>query len=452
VKAIAGRFSVIAEVGAGGMGRVYKARDATTGGTVALKVLRDDAYIDPERFLREANVLAGLHHPGIVEYVAHGRAEDGALYLAMEWVEGETLSRRLDERGLTVAEAVKVVIGAARALAEAHRQRVLHRDLKPSNLLLAGGDAARVKVIDFGVARRLGDTMTLTKTGIAMGTPGYMAPEQARAHRDVDTRVDLFALGCILYECLAGAPAFSGDNVAAVMCKIIMLDPAPIRGLCPEAPAELAEVVDACLCKDPAGRPASADALAAALERLGPLPDARRRPVQRLTSVATVPATPRPRHKQLTSIVLGSPALDEAGLPEAVSAATIDDLRERLDVLGARLDLLSDGTLLAHVQGSDADDVATRAARAGLRMRAALPGGTVVLSTRPSADLDSVSAAIDEASRVLSTAALESIFSALAAGGEGDSVRIDDLTASLLPASFVVARDTKGFWLKGETA
>ena len=201
------RFEILEEIGRGGMATVYRARDLRSGVPVAVKVLRAGDAEDVERFAREVILLRELAHPGIVRLVADGRALGGASYLVEEWIDGESLRARLRRGGLDVAESVAVVRAAAEALSEAHAKGIVHRDVKPENLLFprAGG----LKVVDFGVARRLDDRFT--RTGVAVGTPAYMPPEQARGDRDLDARVDVFALGCVLYECLTGE-AFTGGT------------------------------------------------------------------------------------------------------------------------------------------------------------------------------------------------------------------------------------------------
>jgi eukaryotic-like serine/threonine-protein kinase len=149
---ISSRFVVEREAGAGGMGTVYRALDRLDGGRVALKLLRGDDETHVERFAQEAGILAQLHHPGVVRYVAHGATPDGGHYLAMEWVEGETLTRHLAAGALSIFEALTLLRRIAEALASAHARRIVHRDLKPDNLLVAEGDVRRVKIVDFGIA------------------------------------------------------------------------------------------------------------------------------------------------------------------------------------------------------------------------------------------------------------------------------------------------------------
>src|SRR6185503_14780107 len=171
---------------------VYRAIDRASGSPVAFKVLRSVSADATDRFAREVRVLSGLRHPGIVRYVADGRTHEGEMWLAMEWLDGESLNHRIARAGLTPAESVELVRRIAEALGAAHERGVIHRDLKPSNLFLVDGDLERVKVLDFGVAR-VADA-SATRTGVMVGTPGYMAPEQARGDRRVSSRSDVFAL------------------------------------------------------------------------------------------------------------------------------------------------------------------------------------------------------------------------------------------------------------------
>ncbi|NUO48006.1 MAG: protein kinase, partial [Polyangiaceae bacterium] len=263
----ADRFEILNEAGAGGMGIVYRAKDRETGREVALKVLGLGA--SHERFAREAEVLGRLDHPAIVDYVAHGKVADGDPWLAMEWLEGVSLSARLrQDPPLSLREAVAIGRQTADALAAAHDKGVIHRDLKPSNLFLVGGDALKVKVLDFGVARipTERDGAELTETGQVLGTPGYMSPEQVRGAKDVDGRADLFSLGCVLYRMLAGRPAFAGDDVLSVLAKLAMDSPPDLTEIIPDAPRELTVLVDRLMAKDPAFRPVSAAAAARDLE------------------------------------------------------------------------------------------------------------------------------------------------------------------------------------------
>ncbi|HEX4448309.1 MAG TPA: protein kinase [Polyangiaceae bacterium] len=263
---VARRFEVERFAGAGAMGLVYRALDRTTGEWVALKVL---AHGSADRFLREARALAEVRHPHIVRYVDHGRTEASEPYLAMEWLDGSDLAAKLASGALPIAEAVGLTRAVATALSVAHASGVVHRDVKPSNLFLVGGDPARVKVLDFGAARFVQTTSAPTASGIVLGTPGYLAPEQVNDDHPVDGRADVFALGCVLFECLAGRPAFVAQHVLALLGKILRDHPPRLRELVPHAPQALDDLIVAMLAKDPAGRPADMDAIAEILARVG---------------------------------------------------------------------------------------------------------------------------------------------------------------------------------------
>jgi len=178
---VAGRFEVERIAGQGGMGDVFRAFDRHARAFVALKVLRAQAASEAERFLREGAVLAEISHPGIVRYVAHGRTAAGHPYLAMEWLEGHDLDAHLRGGKLSAAESVALAVRVAQALGAAHARGVIHRDVKPSNIFLVDGRADRVRVLDFGIAQRGQAAQRVTRTGMILGTPAYMAPEQARA-------------------------------------------------------------------------------------------------------------------------------------------------------------------------------------------------------------------------------------------------------------------------------
>jgi serine/threonine protein kinase len=223
---LADRFVVERPLGSGGMGAVFLATDRRTGERVALKVIDATDESAVERFRREARLLAGLSHPGIVRYVDHGDTAEGAPYLAMEWLDGESLGQRLSRGGFGYDESIRVFRSLCEAVSFAHARGIVHRDIKPSNLFLvraAGSD--RVKVLDFGIARASFSTRRLTLSGTMLGTIGYMAPEQVMRAQDVDARADVFALGCVLFECLTGRSPFHGDHAVAILAKVLRADP-----------------------------------------------------------------------------------------------------------------------------------------------------------------------------------------------------------------------------------
>ena len=265
---INGRFEIERHAGAGGMGTVYRAIDRQTGAPVALKVL--NAGHSPElaeRFQREAALLAELRHPGIVRFVASGATPDGQAYLVMEWLEGEGLADRLARGTLSVAETIELGRRVASALSVAHARGVVHRDLKPGNLFLPGRDLARVVVLDFGIARAIESGQSLTSTGATLGSPGYLSPEQARGDKNLDTRADVFSLGCVLFRCLTGRAPFTGDLIRVMMATV--LEPAPRAGSLREGiPPAVEDLLQRMLAKSPDGRPRDAAAVFAELGAL----------------------------------------------------------------------------------------------------------------------------------------------------------------------------------------
>jgi eukaryotic-like serine/threonine-protein kinase len=266
VEALGDRYALEHELGRGGMATVYLAREVHSGQAVAVKVMHPGlvADIGAERFLREMGIAASLHHPLIVPLSESGNAS-GIPYYIMPYVEGESLDARLQrERQLPLEEALQITHDVAAALGYAHSRRVLHRDVKPENILLAGG---RALVADFGLARAIGaaDYRRLTETGVIVGTVFYMSPEQLREDRDLDQRADIYSLGCILYEMLAGAPPFTGRSLTEVATRILR---APVPSVS-RARAGVPAAVDAALAravaKSAAARFATMQEFAAAL-------------------------------------------------------------------------------------------------------------------------------------------------------------------------------------------
>ncbi|MBI3081016.1 MAG: protein kinase [candidate division NC10 bacterium] len=261
-----GRYQVLAEVGRGAMGVVYKAQDPRIGRLVAIKTVAGAAAARGEflaRFTREAQAAGRLSHPHIV--TVYDAGEEGAEpFIAMEFVEGETLEARLRSGGpLPWREAVQVAADVADALAYAHAHGIVHRDIKPANIMLTPD--GRAKVMDFGVARLA--TSHLTQEAAAIGTPSYMAPEQVLG-RPADARTDLFALGVVCYEMLTGEKPFGGPDLATVAYRIAHEDPLPLGSARRDLPDGLQALVDRCLAKDPADRPAGALELLQGLKAL----------------------------------------------------------------------------------------------------------------------------------------------------------------------------------------
>ncbi len=276
-----GKYRLERVVGQGGMGVVFEATHQTIGQKVAVKVLRPhvaDAPRAGERFLREARAAGRLRSRHAVRIHDVDATGGGLPFLVLEWLEGHDLDAELEARGpLPIDDAVRFVCEAGDAVAEAHEAGIVHRDLKPSNLFLAEDRSGRsCKVLDFGISKLPeGTDPSITSTDASLGTPLYMSPEPVRSARDVDARSDVWALGVILYELLAGRPPFMGETVTATAAAIVADTPSDLAFLRPETPAALVAIVMRCLEKDPAERFADGAAL---LRALGPFAG---RPVER---------------------------------------------------------------------------------------------------------------------------------------------------------------------------
>ncbi len=260
---ISSGYDVIERLGSGGMGVVYQARDRRLGRLVALKVLPDALAGEPmirERFIHEAKAAASLDHPNICMVYGVDEAPDGQLVIVMPYYDGETLRAKIERGPLPVADARDYAAQIAAGLAHAHAAGIVHRDIKPANVLVTA--EGRAKILDFGVAKLAG--ARLTRTGMLLGTFAYMSPEQADGE-PVDHRSDLWSLGVVLYEMLAGEAPFRGETTRAVLAAIHMAEPVPLAAQRTDVPAELDALVTRLLSKAPAERPASASALLAAL-------------------------------------------------------------------------------------------------------------------------------------------------------------------------------------------
>jgi tRNA A-37 threonylcarbamoyl transferase component Bud32 len=266
-----GNYVIVRRLGAGGMATVYLAEHPEIGRQVAIKILQTTLLGQghaAERFLAEARIVTRIEHPNIIDVFDFGRLEDGALYIVMEVLRGRPLQSVLDERErLSPREVIPYLEQICAALEAAHSRGIIHRDLKPENIFVLDQTPLRLKVLDFGIAKLLEGTPTgprLTTTGIVMGTPLYIAPEQAAAKLDlVGPATDLYSLGVILYSMLSGRPPFLDDAPGLVMAKHILEAPPPLAQTGPFVPGRVAAVVERCLCKEPALRPASAAALLA---------------------------------------------------------------------------------------------------------------------------------------------------------------------------------------------
>jgi serine/threonine-protein kinase len=264
--ALAGRYVVERQIGAGGMATVYLARDLRHDRPVALKVLNPElgAVLGGERFLSEIHVTANLQHPNLLPLFDSGEAE-GLLFYVMPFVEGESLRARLDrEKQLPIDDSIRIAAAVGGALDYAHRHAVIHRDLKPENILLHDGQPL---VADFGIALAVSNAggQRITQTGLSLGTPQYMSPEQATGDRTLDARSDIYSLGAVLYEMLTGEPPHQGNTAQAIIAKVITDRPRPVLLTRDTVPPHVAAAVERALAKLPADRFASASAFIAAL-------------------------------------------------------------------------------------------------------------------------------------------------------------------------------------------
>lgn len=416
------------------MGTVYRAADLHAGGTVALKVLRDVTDDNIKRFGTEAEVLHRLRHPRIVRYVAHGQMTDGKLYIAMEWLSGQTLSRRMKATSLTLSEAYEVALALSEAVAVAHHAGVLHRDIKPGNIWLVDGEPSRIKLLDFGLARGGVGREALTHTGELLGTPGYIAPEQARGSRDIDPRADVFSLGAVFYLCFTGRRAFTGDDALAVLAKLVLESPARIGEVRPGLPPALESLVARMLAKVRDDRPRDG---AAVLQELEPMRDAvvgaKVDPSSRSGSSLEPLPSITVKEQRIMSLVLAR--LD---VPDEQAAERMRALQTAVEPYGGSLDRLIDGSLIVTVAVGRPAEQTARAGRCALALRTILGAAPIALAAGRGLKTQGgvLGEAIDRAADLLSL-------------GHEDRVRIDEAAAALMRDRFDVGRDPHGYFLRG---
>ena len=446
---IAERFTVESLAGSGGMGAVYRAQDSVTGRRVALKLLH--AVSSPEavyRFNREAILLAELRHPAIVSYVAHGSTRRGQPFLAMSWLEGEDLSHRLRTQPLRLPETVALVRRVAEALEFAHKQDIIHRDIKPSNLFLRGGRAEDVVVLDFGLARYAMPTLVgVTRRQGAIGSPGYMAPEQASNQPEILPSADIFSLGCVLYECLTGRSPFAAPSFAAALDKLLFGRPAPLHTLREGLPPGLQVLVDRMLDKDPRRRLPDATSLLTTLSALESIPDLL---LPNFRREAAQPGAPEPE-PQLVSVV-------RVVMPPAEASSSAEPTRERASrgalhgaflSHGVREEELADGSLFGvlELERGTAVDLAALAARCALSIKERWPELRVAAAT-----------GLGVFQGVLPTGPAPERAEGLLGHFQKDPASasfalLDEVTAGLLDAGFELSRSARGiFQLQGERA
>ncbi len=285
-----GSFRVLKVLGVGGMGVVFKAEDLELNRLVALKAMLPSLAASEsarKRFVREAQAAAAVVHDRIVRILQVGEAQ-GVPFLAMQLLEGESLEDRLRrEPRLSINDGVRIGRETAEGLAAAHQRGLIHRDIKPANLWLEAGPDARVKILDFGLARAAADDAHITQSGAIVGTPAYIAPEQAAGEK-VDERCDLFSLGCVLYRLATGTLPFKGKDAISMLVAVATEEPPVPIEVCPEVPPELSDLVMHLLAKKPQERPESAQAVAAALREIE----------ERIAQPASARRTVRPRRRR----------------------------------------------------------------------------------------------------------------------------------------------------------
>jgi hypothetical protein len=417
---LADRFRVDSAIAEGGMGVVYRGVDlAHDSAPVAIKALRDGVVENATRFAREASILSSIDHPGIVRYVAHGVSDTGSPYLVMRWLDGTTLSDHATRVGLAPGEAIAIVRDVADALGAAHARGLVHRDVKPDNIVLVAGDIARPVVIDFGLARHAMLDSRLTATGTVVGTPGYMAPEQARGERVLDGRTDVFALGCVLYECLGGVPAFGGRNAAAILARIVLCEPPPLDVAWPTIPPSINLIIRRMMAKLRENRFADGAEVAAALAAIA-IDDAPRR---------------RRRGAEETATVVGRQPDDDSTAAHVVYVqGTLDGaaLESVLDRYRARVEQMIDGVTVIVLAAEP--DATARAAQCTLDLARAFPTATIALAgPAGAAGAAPLETLLDAGADALERADIDGIFGEVSRG-----VRVDAATAARLAGRYAI--------------
>jgi serine/threonine protein kinase/tetratricopeptide (TPR) repeat protein len=437
---LAERFEIDALVGQGSMSLVYRARDRATAKPVALKLVLAESHEGDrlERFARECRMLADLDHHNVVRYVAHGETAEGQGYLAMEWLEGADLCATLAEGPMTLDDGLSALRGAAAALAVVHEKGIVHRDIKPSNLFLRGGSPSDVVLLDFGVARPQDASAALTSATALLGTPFYMAPEQVSSARDVRATADVFALGCIFYECLAGHPPFEAPQLLGVLARILHDHPPDLRSLRPEVPEAWHALLDRMLAKSPDARPVDATEL---LRELDGLP--RAQPLSKPPPPFDATELDRRSADQVLVCVL---LVSRLSRRDTVAGATdpLDAVSSTLQRFGCPIEMLADGSLLATVlPRPSATDQARIAAHCALYLRDQLPGAAIAIATgrAPLGPTQQVGDAVDRAALLLATRA-----------DDDPTIRLDEVSARLLDALFVTSRKGDQIALVAERA
>ena len=458
---IADRFEIERVAGQGGVGVVYRAKDLDTGAPVGLKILCSESASQVDRFLQEAQVLAGLRHPAIVRYITHGVLGPRRPFLVMEWLDGEDLEDRLSRGPMSFDAALRLARGAAEGLSVAHDAGIVHRDVKPRNIFLVGGDTSRPKLLDFGAARLRQGAGQLTRTGGIIGTVGYIAPEQARSDQQLDPRADIFSLGCVLFACTTGRPAFSGQSFVAVLAKVLLEEPPRIRRYRPDASEALDELVARMLAKDRERRPADCHAVSHALGTLldespETTDDALHTAPTLVSAPITVTTTPKrtgstgsgsqrglsDREQRFTSVIMADARCDD---DVAAPASMLADFGTEIARFGGELTRLADGSLLVTVasRGRNPVDEVGQAACCALVLRSSFARSRIALATGLVEDRgpSPVGLVIERAAGMMHKASTQ---------GLHRPIRIDQVASRLLASRFEVREDDEGATLLGK--
>jgi eukaryotic-like serine/threonine-protein kinase len=446
---VAGRFQIEKKAGSGGMGTVYRAHDFVDGSKVALKILASEEIKDAERFAQEAAILATLSHPAIVRYIAHGTTGEQH-FLAMEWLEGESLDVRADKEPLGLLQVLGVLRRTTQALSYAHEREIIHRDIKPENLFLPGCKIEALKLLDFGVARLAAAKRKLTQTGVFLGTPAYVAPEVVMGSRAADRRIDFYSLGCVAYRCLTGRTPFESDDVGALLTKIMLEDPPSVKKLAPTVPDAMADLVARLLAKDPNKRPSDGAELLAALDQMEELPDVRPEYRRRRASVSLTLSEKRIGCLVMAGppggarLQLGTSRTDATAVvvERAGAAAELAALEAEIaSSLGAAVHSFPDRSFVIRLPAvGRAADLANKSAQAALAARRHHPDrAIVVVSGQVSVTDDSlgVGSMIDGAVKLLADTSV-------------GRIRLHDMVAALVDSRFLTSRDGTRVFLEGD--
>jgi tetratricopeptide (TPR) repeat protein len=415
------RFEIIDGGTTGGMGTVFRARDRQTGHQVAIKLVTTET----QRLAREVNALAELDHPAVVRYIDHRHA-DGGSYLAMEWLDGEDLGARLKRGPMALSDAAAILERVAGGLAAAHARGIIHRDIKPRNIVLVDRDPARAVIVDFGIARQDND-QTFTR-GI-IGTPRYMAPEQVTGDR-IGPRADVYSLGCVVFECIAGQAPFVAADWMGVMAAKVMAEPPRLGDFVDAAPPGLEALLRRMLARDPGERPVDGGALVAALPavwtELGESPSAAGAGGDGAVAVTR-------KEQRISTMILARGRTDKTETPKQEGHSTMQivgpsELAPVIGGLAARSAHLADGTLVVAVDepGEPVDRVVL-AARAAAALVERYPSLHVGLATGKLSTDAGGCTVIDRATSLLQYAP--------------GAVWLDDVSADLLARTHEIVHD-----------